>query len=307
MAQPNDNNENKRKCILLLGGSFSPIHKGHIEILIKIKQYLETNHNYNVISGYMVLSTDRYIAGKLNVHGMKYTERKTICDIALSKHKWIHSSHIATASADYYGEIITRSTGYKNFFNKQNSNELDDNKQELQCLVRIICMGGDKLTHCVEMMKWMASYTNANAKYCCIGRQGSTELLLKKYTQYVLDGSIKKDTFYFIGENGTSQDISSTMIREYLLTILLNPFDETNEEKKNNNEMSIVSKPNMDEINKKMKELYDDNMIEYMVKNIENLFLTDTEINQCLSRKGKVVSKNAKKKNKQKKKKSTPT
>eukprot|EP00483_Globobulimina_turgida_P009431 UN09450 len=86
------------------------------------------------------------------------------------------------------------------------------------------------------------------------------------------------------------------MIRECLLTILLNPQNQTNEEKKDeNNEQTkltnIISKLDIDGIQKKMKQSLDDAVIKYMLENIQSLFFTDDEIIQCLSKKGKAVSK----------------
>ena len=50
--------EYKRKGILVLGGSFSPCHTEHVELLNEIKQSLEQNENFIIVAAYLVVTTD---------------------------------------------------------------------------------------------------------------------------------------------------------------------------------------------------------------------------------------------------------
>eukprot|EP01083_Nonionella_stella_P132894 404058_1 len=286
-SQGLDEDSNKRKCIIFLGGSYSPIHQGHIEILVKIKNFLEKNHNYHVVSGYLVLSSDRYVAGKLNVHGMGFEHRKTLCDMAAADYDWIHSSHIAQACAYYYIQTITRKDRYKQFFNEANGNALND--EEINSLIRIECMGADKLSETPWLMQNLAVYSDP--KRCCIGRQGHTEKLIGKYNELIKKNIITKDSFYFVTENGTQTDVSSTLVRECLLKWMYAPPKHTNEKKQSDPDDNCQ----IETVKAKLKGLVDQTVIEYMVKNIDRLFFTEDEIMECLGKKGRVVPKSTNK------------
>ena len=56
--------ENKKQCILLTTGSFAPIHNGHIDMLVKTKEYLEKK-DWQVLGGYFAPDHDSYISEKL--------------------------------------------------------------------------------------------------------------------------------------------------------------------------------------------------------------------------------------------------
>ena len=54
-------NKVKRKGILLLGGSFNPVHSEHINMLVAIREYMETyDKNIEIVEGYLVVTTDKY-------------------------------------------------------------------------------------------------------------------------------------------------------------------------------------------------------------------------------------------------------
>ena len=51
--------------ILILSGSLNPPHYGHLDMLIKAKEYMETHYNYMVIYGFLIPSSDEYVEYKL--------------------------------------------------------------------------------------------------------------------------------------------------------------------------------------------------------------------------------------------------
>jgi len=61
----------RKKVWLLTTGSFCPIHKDHIEMMITVKNYLESNQSLNcqVVGGYISPTHDSYVASKMNSRG----------------------------------------------------------------------------------------------------------------------------------------------------------------------------------------------------------------------------------------------
>ena len=55
----------KKKILLSLGGSFNPVHKNHIDIMVKAKYWLENNTSFEEVSGILVVTTDQYLKHKL--------------------------------------------------------------------------------------------------------------------------------------------------------------------------------------------------------------------------------------------------
>lgn len=51
---------NKPKAIILMGGSFNPIHIGHIESMERAKEEVEKK-GYQVVAGYLAVSTDEWV------------------------------------------------------------------------------------------------------------------------------------------------------------------------------------------------------------------------------------------------------
>lgn len=170
-------NTTTKKAILLLGGSFNPVHTEHLQLLVQIRKCLENEYSYEIIAGYLVVTTDKYIFNKLRNNGMKFHHRHQMCILSTAKTKnhleddlsWIHPSHIPYMSAPNYGEMITRKSRYLQFFNEENGNAITVN--ELEKLVRVICMGADKISENPGLMRWMMSYSHPLKIYCCIGNK----------------------------------------------------------------------------------------------------------------------------------------
>jgi Cytidylyltransferase. len=56
----------KELAIIVSTGSFSPMHKGHVDAMNIAKEYVENKLGYQVIQGVMSLSHDNYVAFKNN-------------------------------------------------------------------------------------------------------------------------------------------------------------------------------------------------------------------------------------------------
>jgi nicotinic acid mononucleotide adenylyltransferase len=68
-------------CILLTTGSFCPIHKGHVDMMLKAKEAVELK-GFNVIAGYFAPDHDEYIKSKLGEESIPFHYRmKYILDM----------------------------------------------------------------------------------------------------------------------------------------------------------------------------------------------------------------------------------
>ncbi|CAF4131062.1 unnamed protein product, partial [Rotaria sp. Silwood2] len=54
-------------CVLITTGSFNPIHRSHLQNLLRVKQYLENECQppWNVLAGYLSPTHDSYVHSKL--------------------------------------------------------------------------------------------------------------------------------------------------------------------------------------------------------------------------------------------------
>lgn len=117
----------KTPAIVLSSGSFDPLHTGHIETLVRAKEYLEATGNYEVIAGLLSGGHDTYVRMK-NPGGVPALERFKHNSLILKNHKenidnWIHmeameslvasvpmnftyiTDYVATMCKEYVGEV----------------------------------------------------------------------------------------------------------------------------------------------------------------------------------------------------------
>lgn len=80
----------KRKGVLVLGGSFSPCHTEHVELLYEIKRHLEEQEGFLIVAAYLVITTDGYVYGKLKSAAISYIHRAKMCELTASKYPWCH-------------------------------------------------------------------------------------------------------------------------------------------------------------------------------------------------------------------------
>jgi len=92
--------DNKESIILILSGSLNPPHYGHLDMLIKAKEYMETNFNYKVEHGFMIPSSDKYVQMKLGKEAISLENRIKLCHILVEGYDWIkvYSSGIASGN-----------------------------------------------------------------------------------------------------------------------------------------------------------------------------------------------------------------
>jgi len=78
----NIHDKSQKKAILVSTGAMCPVHKMHVEIMNRAKEYLEFHHKKIVIAGYLSPSNDRYVTSKMNMKRISSISGKHRCEIA---------------------------------------------------------------------------------------------------------------------------------------------------------------------------------------------------------------------------------
>ncbi|UQW99272.1 hypothetical protein [Streptomyces sp. RerS4] len=77
-----------KPLVLLATGAFSPIHQGHVDMLLSARRALESNGEH-VAGAYLSPSHDHYVSVKLSHEAVPADERLTLVHEKISRHDWI--------------------------------------------------------------------------------------------------------------------------------------------------------------------------------------------------------------------------
>lgn len=172
--------------ILVLGGSFCPVHKMHIETINVARKFIEKDPKKKVIGAYLIPSTDAHVKGKLGNHFITLKERNLMIGCSIEYSDFIMNCNWGCANSIYAGKSILSHI--------QNEYSLDKNIFD-PIQVYYIC-GGDFAVK-VQLPE--------DYHFVIIGR-GEYTKILKEY----LPKLIERNTFI---EDDTIYDLSSTIIR----------------------------------------------------------------------------------------------
>lgn len=82
--------KNQKGIVLILGGSFNPVHKMHIKTFEVVKNYLEkTQNKVQVLGGFLIPSSDDYTHGKLKNEAYSLNHRNQMIELELNNSDWI--------------------------------------------------------------------------------------------------------------------------------------------------------------------------------------------------------------------------
>jgi len=93
----------KRPCMLLSTGAYSPIHKGHVDIMVRAHEAMAKEFGYYVLGGWISPSSDFYVGPKAVRKSQAFAEaahRVRCAQIAVQAIPWLH---IATWEARQRG------------------------------------------------------------------------------------------------------------------------------------------------------------------------------------------------------------
>lgn len=179
-------NKTKTPIVLVLSGSFNPIHIMHIQMLELVKVKLD---KLEIVGGFIAPSSDSYVKKKLGKYAISLKDRCKMIDLATIDNPWITSCGYGQMSSSFTKSLLT----------------IDIKKFCPNILVREVC-GADYI---IKLGFW-------KRPIICVGRDDSNE---KKQQKKILEKKNEhhKD-FIFIENDMTTEyrSISSTQIRNNL-------------------------------------------------------------------------------------------
>jgi len=117
-------------AIITFSGSFSPIHKGHVEMISKAKDTL-INKGYNVIKAIICPSTDNYVKYKLGKDAILFHHRMDMCKLALYDYDWIEIKNFNDPSSRRIAQKVYNE--YKNKYSDLIVFELGGSDYAMKC------------------------------------------------------------------------------------------------------------------------------------------------------------------------------
>lgn len=176
-------NKDEKGIVLILGGSFNPVHSMHLKTFEVVKNYLETYKNLKVIGGYLIPSSDDYMKGKLKNEAYSLYDRNQMIEISIQDSNWIENFPHGYSSA------------------KKASSEIEKylkDKFKLNIETKQIC-GAD---FAVKYSSW-----NRDNPYIILSRGKDTDIVEKNLT---------KNSKHILIKSNELKDISSSLIRNLL-------------------------------------------------------------------------------------------
>lgn len=190
-------NEDRRKVVLIATGAYNPVHRMHLEVFLRAKEFLENEqHNFLVVGGFVSPSHDQYVSDKLKSDFINSKDRLKMIKLGiqeLGEDSWL--------IADPWESSQTKFIGFPKV-TKSLDQQLQDEFPLANLKVIFLC-GADLIIRCGGFTK-----VGSNS-VVVVGRAGYNELL----QDFISKSPNGHELYYVILEK---DDISSTLIRERL-------------------------------------------------------------------------------------------
>lgn len=208
-----------KDAIVVLGGSFNPVHTQHVDLLCLAKQELEATGRWNVIGGYLAVATDNYVRHKLekrHERTIKLKHRLALVYEAIKDIPWLVNS-------PYQSEML-----------KQHDGSAFGLSQRLQRLLKndrihtLILIGGDRMAK-NGIPVWRKSHERkqVNVTRVGIGRMMNENINLSELWEEDLKKNLIPNPHEYFILNSSTRPVSSTVVRSYLSNWFVEKNDPT--------------------------------------------------------------------------------
>ncbi|KAL9648249.1 hypothetical protein ABK040_009253 [Willaertia magna] len=192
---------NSDNAIIILNGSFNPIHKNHIKTLEDVKNYLKNKLNYNILGGYITIRPDCSIIKKFknNLENViPAIHRIKLCELTVKNSDWIMVDNFQI----FQDHQIQFKESREQFFKVINEFYLNLFKRKVNFKIFSI-VGIDNLKKCNK--------TLCQSNLICVNnRENKNDFNLE---QWINEFDYRKQVI-IMEDEGRKEDISSSLIRE---------------------------------------------------------------------------------------------
>jgi nicotinic acid mononucleotide adenylyltransferase len=101
----NKDTKNITPVVLVLGGSFCPLHLMHYQTFLSVKKSIDSS-TIVVVAGYFVPTTDDYVLGKLGKNAISLVHRNALIDLTIQDCKIVENYPVGCANAFQASQLI---------------------------------------------------------------------------------------------------------------------------------------------------------------------------------------------------------
>lgn len=183
-----------RAVVLVLSGSFSPVHDGHVRCFLAAKAHLDSRGDCLVVGGFLAPSSDAYVRAKLRKDAIALVHRNAMAAIAVADYPWLAVWPSGDASSERTARTITLALS---------RGVLAEIPNELV----VMEMGG--ADYCYKYGLWHVR----GSPMICLAREPHTSEIREAMRR---EGAPDNPDFVLIDDADVLIDVSSTHIRQYL-------------------------------------------------------------------------------------------